>query len=259
MERELREKDKIVLSWIHSNKFTTPSLYGAKFSKSASQIGFRMNLDRLYTYGFLHRVKKEYKHENTYYLTGKALRILSKEGRILLKRPTPVRVTFNQQDHDRRVIEMRTRLEADGTLGDVFWVTDFELRAGITSKVKTAFLGGSLDVIKWRKHREAPSETSRRPDGYFQATIEGERRSFVLEYIHAPYSTMKYNRVIPILINKWASSIKLMVFQNDALTVRNKIYLKSHVRNRKNWWVASYDQVINKPFLEAFEDLSAGN
>jgi hypothetical protein len=211
-------------------------------------------LDRLVFFGLLTKHKKYLSEEPVYCLSKSALSGFSDKGTFLVSKPNPIKITWSNHDHDCRVIQLRLRFEKE--LKDVFWCSDFEMRSGITPKVKADFQAGKLDVMKWRYNRGMSKERLRRtPDGYFEATFGVERRAFVLEYVHCEYSERKYDEIIPRLVQRFPSAFKLLVFRSSDSAIKNIKYLRRRVRDRKGWWAGSFDKVSSLPFLEAFEDL----
>lgn len=250
----IRERDVNILKWIHSNRFTDLSLFGFRFSKSGDISDYARALNRLKEKGLLIKYKRGYNEEPVYTLSEAALSRLSKDGVILVKSYEPPKISWNCMDHDKRVIRIRAEIEKN--IEAVFWVSDFEMRSGVMPKTKADFIEGKLDVLKWRYNRGMTKERLRRtPDAYFEATVNGVRSMFVLEYVHADYSSRKYDEIIPRLIQRFTGSIKLLVFRDSEVALKNIQELKRRINDREGWWAGSYESIIQRPFLEAFEDL----
>ncbi len=78
-----------------------------------------------------------------------------------------------------RVQEVRIAFEANPDLKNIFWVSDFEMRSGITPNIKARFLAGKLDKERWRGNwSDARNHSRRTPDGYFEADVDGKRMAF---------------------------------------------------------------------------------
>jgi len=250
----IKGRDVEILRWIHENRFTDLSLYGEKFSRSPDFRDWRRALNRLEKKGLLTRSKRGRNEEPVYVLTEAAQARLSKDGVLLIRNPQPVKIVWNCLIHDRKVVQIRTKFERE--LIDLFWVTDYEMRRGVSPKTKSEFLSGKLDVVKWRWNRGAAKERfNRTPDAYFEATVGGIRKAFVLEYVHAEYSKRKYDEIIPRLVQRFQGAIKLLVYQDDKATIKNIAEVKRRVKDREGWWAGSHERVVSLPFLEAFEDL----
>jgi len=153
---EINELEAKHLTWIHSNKFTTPELFHKRFiyPKTYRQACSIMR-DRYLGKGFLGITKAEATtfQDSMYFLTTKAIQILDKEEKILVKKTNyPVKINPYERQHDLEVQAIRIAFERNVQLGRLFWLSDFEMRAGITQGVKKAFLAGELDKEEWRSN-----------------------------------------------------------------------------------------------------------
>lgn len=116
---------------------------------------------------------------------------------IVMSRKHPIRINPYERQHDLMVQELRIALEASPELGDVFWVSDFEMRSGIMPRTKAEFLSGELES-DWRKraYERAKNRIRRTPDGYFEADYQGERRPFALEFERTAYNWNMMKRMV---------------------------------------------------------------
>jgi hypothetical protein len=250
------------LAWIHSNKFITPDLFHKKFLPSQT---YRNACIILRNYcqsekGFLHVQQETVFQRADYYLTAGAIRTLDARNRILARSTKhPVNINPMEKTHDLRVQAIRIALEAEPQLKDIFWVSDFELRSGISPSVKAEFLGGNLDKGKWRSNGLNPNRKGRRtPDGYFEAGLDGQRIGFTLEYEHHPYGDKKISDMVDYLNDGFPHAFKLVVSSVPGKAFRMFRVLKVKLKEDEleKWFVSDFETVTTKPFKGIWHQLS---
>src|SRR5260221_13886774 len=130
------------LSWINSNKFTTAELFYRKFlpEQSSRNAYYILNKYTKPEKGFLEIQKLSVNNSSVFFLTASAIRALDAGNKILVRNPKyPVKLNPFEKNHDLSVQAIRIAFEANRDLGNVYWVSDFELRSGISLPIKTAF------------------------------------------------------------------------------------------------------------------------
>lgn len=263
MSELLKMNDKEVehLAWIHSNKFTIPDVFGKRFFKSSYRYACRVLRKYYLEKGFLHMVKAESTtfQDSIYSLTAGAIRSLDAQNKILVRSTKyPVKVNPYEREHDIKVQEIRTAIELSVDLREVFWVSDFEMRSGISPLVKARFVDGSLDKEKWRSNGMNPNNTGRRtPDGYFEADLEGQREAFVLEFEHHPYDDFKFNRMIWNLKHHFPDATKLVVSADRKNALRMIKTLQTKVKNdeQNKWFVTDFEKIKTLSFSKIWHQL----
>lgn len=242
------------LAWIHSNKFTVPKLFHKKFLSSQTYRNACIILKNYSSLekGFLHVQQETVFQRADYFLTAAAIRALDTGNKILVRNVKyPVKINPVEKTHDLRVQAIRISFEASPCLKDVFWVSDFELRSGITPSVKAEFLEGKLDKERWRSNgRNSNPKGRRTPDAYFEADLDGRRMGFTLEYEHRPYGDRKINDMVFYLRDGYSQAFKLVVSSNPETMMRmfRALKLKVKAEGQENWFVSDYETVINQPF-----------
>lgn len=255
-----READH--LAWLHSNKFTTPEIFWKKFFPG---ISFQYACRVLKNYsspekGLLH-VEKPHRFLSSYYfLTAGAIRSLDEKNRILVRSTKyPVKINPFEREHDLMVQRIRIAFEANDDLKNIFWVSDFEMRSGITPSVKGRFQGGNLDKARWRSSWSEERNKSRRtPDGFFEADIDGQRYAFALELENTPRSERKIYEMVEYLNDSFTDVYKLVVSANDKNTVRMFEALRVIVRKNEQakWFVSYFERATTQPFKKIFHQLN---
>lgn len=259
---QITEKEAEHLAWLHSNKFTTPELFWKKFYPA---ISFQYACRVLKNYsspekGLLH-IHKPHRFLNSYYfLTGGAIRLLDERNQILVRSTKyPVKINPYEREHDLMVQRIRIAFEANPDLSNVFWVSDFEMRSGITPAVKARFLEGGLEKARWRGNwSEERNKGRRTPDGYFEADIDGHRYEFVLELENTPRSERKIYEMVEYLNDSFPDGYKLVVSANDKNTVRMFNALRVIVRKSEQakWFVSNFERATTQPFKGIFHQLN---
>jgi len=258
---EMSDKEVEHLAWIHSNKFTIPDVFGQRFFKSSYRYACRILRKYYLDKGFLHMVKAESTtfQDSVYSLTAGAIRSLDAKNKILVRSTKyPVKVNPYEREHDIKVQEIRTAIELSEDLKEVFWVSDFEMRSGISPLVKARFIDGSLDKEKWRSNGMNPNSTGRRtPDGYFEADLEGQREAFVLEFEHHPYDDYKFNRMAWNLKHHFPDVTKLVVSADRKNALRMIKTLQTKVKNdeQNKWFVTDFEKIKTLFFKKIWHQL----
>jgi hypothetical protein len=259
---EMTEKETEHLAWIHSNKFTTPELFHRKFLPDQSLRNAYKILNK-YTdpeKNFLHVLKTAVGNCNFFFLTAGALRTLDENNRILARSTRyPVKINPYEREHDQKVQIIRITFEGSEDLKDIFWVSDFEMRSGITPSIKADYLQGRLDKERWRSNGANTNPKGRRtPDGYFEADIENRRIAFALEFENHHYNEGKIQRMTENLRDLFPHALKLIV----TATPRNAVImikaLQPRIKDseRHQWFVSDFDKVTTKSFKRSWHQLS---
>jgi len=259
---KMTDEEARCLAWIHSNKFTVPELFWKKFYADKS---FQYACRVLKNYssperGLLH-VQKPHRFLNSYYfLTAGAIRVLDGMNRILVRSTRyPVKINPYEREHDEMVQQVRIAFEANGDLKDVFWVSDFEMRCGITPSAKAQFLEGSLDKANWRSHWSQWRDKSRRtPDGYFEAELTGKKYGFVLEIENVPNPEWKIQIMVGYLENSFPDDFKLVVSASrpNAIRMYKALQLKVRREEQSKWFISYLERATTLPFKKVFHSLT---
>jgi hypothetical protein len=257
---EINDTEAQHLAWIHSNKFTIPELFQKKFYPQGTYRNACYVLSKYVKKGFLLFEKENMFAHNFYFLTLPAIRTLDETGRmIVMGRKHTIRINPYERQHDLMVQELRITLEATPTLEDIFWVSDFEMRAGITPRTKAEFLNGELDS-KWRvrAYERAKSLVRRTPDGYFEADFQGERRPFVLEFERTAYNWNMVKRMVYNLDDAFPHAWRLVVSETYPHARRMIRNLQAWVmeRDRSKWLVSDFGRVTTRPFEKVWFQIS---
>lgn len=250
------------LGWIHSNKFTVPELFWKKFYPDKSfQYACRVlkgysNPDK----DLLH-VQKPHRFLNSYYfLTGGAIRYLDGQNRVLVRSTRyPVKINPYEREHDLMVQKVRIAFEGSGDLKEVFWVSDFEMRSGITPATKARFLEGGFNKEKWKSNWSEWRYKSRRtPDGYFEAVVDGKRYGFALEVENTPRSEWKIHAMVDYLEDSFPEATKLVVSANRHNAIRMYEALQAKVRKSEHpkWFISYMERALTLPFKKIFHSLT---
>lgn len=239
---KMTEKEATELAWIHSNKFTTPDLYKKKFLTERS-FQYACRIIKSYAAkGFLHVIKPHKFLPSYYFLTGGAIRTLDEMGTTLVRTTKyPVHINPYEREHDLIVQEIRIYFEAASDLDETVWVSDFEMRSGISLEAKKMYLEGTLDTEKWRSEW-APywNRTRRTPDAHFETEWNFDKTACVLEYEHTPYNEKMFNRMVNNLERSFPDAIRLIVSANEKNSLRMMKTLKNKV-DQEDWgkWLFS--------------------
>ncbi len=258
---EMTSQESEHLIWIHSNKFTTPELFYKKFLSDRSSRTAYNTLNRYASFekGFLHVMKTPVANSNFFFLTAGALRCLDENKRVLVRSVRyPVKINPREREHDFKVQAIRIALEASNELKDVFWVSDFEMRSGITPVIKAEYLEGKLDVERWRSNGSNPNPVGRRtPDGYFEADVENRRIGFVLEFENQHYNEQIMNRMTGNLKDRFPDALKLIVTVNANSAVRMIRVLQNKIKSAEQhqWFISDFDKVTTMSFRRCWHQL----
>ncbi len=257
---EMTEKEVEHLVWIHSNKFTMPELFRKKFYPQGTYRNTCYVLSKYTKKGFLLFEKANMFAHNYYFLTIEAIRSLDEAGRIMvMNRKNPIRINPYERTHDLMVQELRIVIEASPELEDIFWVSDFEMRSGITPSLKAEFLAGKLED-DWRKWawRRIKSLLRRTPDGYFEADLEGERTAFVLEFERTAYNQKMVENMVWYLSDSFPHALRLIVSETEKHAVRMVRNLQFRLKEdkRSQWYVSDFGRVTGQPFTKSWHRLS---
>ena len=253
------EEERLV--WIHSNKFIVPELFNKKFIPSQSYRHACRVLNEYATpeVGFLHVQQDNIFQRANYFLTAQAIRTLDATNKILVRSTKyPVKINSKEKDHDLLVQAIRISFEANEDLKNVFWVSDFELRSGISPSVKAEFLEGKLNKEKWRSIGFNPNPKGRRtPDGYFEADLDGERMAFTLEYEHQPYGDKKISDMVDNLKDGYPHAFKLVVSSGykNALRMIRALKVKVKAEDQEKWFVTDFEKATTQSFKGIWHQL----
>lgn len=251
------------LVWIHSNKFTIPELFHKRFIQPRTyRMACHVLRNQYLKKGFLEMTKAEGTtfQDSIYYLTGGTIKTLDEMNRILVRSANyPVKINPYERQHDLMVQSIRISFENNADLGKIFWLSDFEMRGGITAPIKKAFLGGELNKEEWRSNWINIQIKGRRtPDGYFEADLEGKRYGFALEFEHVQNPEGKISRMIDYLDESFPESLRLVVSANSKNAARMINILRSKINERKRprWFVSDYEKAISLPFKKMWHQLN---
>lgn len=258
---EMTDMEVDHLVWIHSNKFTTPELFYKKFQQDRSLRTAYNTLNRYVSpeNGFLHVLKTPVANSNFFYLTAGALRSLDENKKILVRSTRyPVKINPREREHDKKVQAIRITLEACVDLKDVFWVSDFEMRSGITPAVKAEYLEGKLDIERWRSNGANPNPKGRRtPDGYFEADVENRRIGFAFEFENQHYNEAIIERMIGNLKDFFPVALKLIATTNPSSAIRMIRFLQAKIKVSEQhlWFISDFNKVTSMPFRRCWHQL----
>jgi hypothetical protein len=249
------------LAWIHSNRFTVAELFHKKFLPAQT---YRNACHLLRRYasletGFLHMQQETVFQRAEYFLTAGAIRSLDAKSKVLVKSTRyPVKINMVEKEHDLSVQAIRIAFEASEQLKDIFWVTDFEMRSGISPTIKAEFLENKLDKERWRSSGENPNPMGRRtPDGYFEADLDGQRLGFVLEYENKRYSDRKITDMAGHLRDRFPYALKLIVCSTPRNAARMIRALKTKVKSdeQEKWLVSDFEKATTLDFKGIWHQL----
>ena len=261
--KDLTEKQVKHLVWIHSNKFTTPELFHKKFIfprsyRYACKL-LRMSYLRKQLLG-LTKAESSTFQSSMYFLTSKSIKILDEMDKILVKRSKyQVRINPYEREHDLQVQTIRIAFEQNKELGRIFWLSDFEMRAGITVGIKKAFLNDELDKERWRSTWVSVERNGRRtPDGYFETDLDGKRYGFTLEFEHVQNPEGKIARMLEYLNDSFPTALRLMVSATPENAARMKNILRSRIPEKEwpRWFVSDLEKAVSLPFKKIWHQLS---
>ncbi len=258
---EMTEEEVAHLVWIHSNKFTVPELFRKKFypQKTYRNACYFLNKYAKSEKWFLHSEKPTQTSHTYYYLTAGAIRTLDAMDRILVRSTKyPIKINPYEREHDLKVQEVRIAFEANPDLGEIFWVSDFEMRSGITPLVKSRFLTGKLDKGRWRGSWSGARNHSRRtPDGYFEADVDGQRMSFAFEFENKPRSDGKIQDMVSYLNYSFPETSKMIVsaIEKNAVRMIRALKIKIKKNEQQKWFVSDFEKATKLPFKEIWFQL----
>ena len=257
---DMTEKEIEHLGWIHSNKFTIPRLFQKKFFPQNTYRAACYVLNKYAKKGFLLFEKPNMFAHNFYYLTVEGIRTLDAMGAAPIRTTKhTIRINPYERQHDLMVQELRIVLEAALELEDIFWVSDFEMRAGITPRTKAEFLAGELQE-GWRRRswERAKSQVRRTPDAYFEADFEGERTPFVLEYEHTAYNHKMVRNMVWYLSDSFPYAKRLIVSETEKHAIRMFRNMEFWIKEdkRPQWYISDFVKVTNTTFTQSWRQLS---
>jgi len=259
---EMTEEEIGHLVWIHSNKFTVPELFRKKFypQKTYRNACYFLNKYARPEKGFLHAEKPTQTSHTYYYLTAAAIRTLDVMDRILVRSTKyPIKINPYEREHDLKVQEVRIAFEANPDLGDVFWVSDFEMRSGITPQVKAMFLSGELDKERWRGNwSDARNRNRRTPDGYFEADVDGQRVAFAFEFENKPRSDGKIQDMVNYLNFSFPEATRMVVSSTgkNAIRMIRALQIKVRATEQVKWFVSDFERATTMPFKKIWHQLN---
>jgi hypothetical protein len=256
----MTEKEIEHLGWIHSNKFTIPRLFQKKFFPQNTYRAACYVLNKYAKKGLLLFEKPNMFAHNFYFLTIEAIRTLDEMDEIpIMGRKHPIRINPYEREHDLMVQELRIVIEASPELEDIFWVSDFEMRSGITPETKAEFQQGKLER-DWRKWawRRSKSLVRRTPDGYFEADLEGEREGYVLEFERSPYNQKMVQNMVWYLSDSFPYARRMIVSETEKHAVRMFRNLEFRVKEdkRPQWYISCFGKVTTMDFTKSWRRLS---
>jgi hypothetical protein len=244
-------KDIETLAYIHSNKFITPRIFHRKFHPNHTFWGACLHLRRLVTAGLLLKTEGLPNEDTCYSLTRPALHYLSSIARVLL--PREVRsphINRMELEHDKRVMALRVQIEQVGALGDLTWVSDYEMRCGLKMGWKVALDTGRGWDLAGTKLRRLNRRT---PDGYFEGTIGETSYSFVLEYEHSPYNRDQITSMVLNLHRDFPQAYRLVVCRDKPRALRMLDGVSHMVVSgleRPRWVFSFFEMVDRLPFTQ---------
>jgi hypothetical protein len=165
----------------------------------------------------------------------------------------PIKINPYEREHDLKVQEIRIAFEANADLGDVFWVSDFEMRSGITPLVKSRFQTGEFDKGRWRGSWSGARNHSRRtPDGYFEADVDGQRMSFAFEFENKPRSDGKIQDMVSYLNYSFPETSKMIVsaIEKNAVRMIRALKIKVKQNEQEKWFVSDFEKATTLSFKE---------
>lgn len=247
----LDPKDMDTLAYIHSNKFITTRLFHRKFHPHQSYVTACSRLKALEARGLVLKVRKFQNDDTYFYLTRPALKHLSGVARILTS--SEIRsphINPFEREHDKRVLTMRVQIEAEGGLEGLIWLSDYEMRCGLSLEWKKALAEGrGWDLAGAKLHRVH----HRTPDGYFEGSIGNDTYNFVLEYEHSAYNREKMTGMLLNLNQDFPKTFRLIVSRDKAHAVRLmnglETFLRADVRDRALWGFSFFEKVDRLPFV----------
>ena len=261
----LRGEHYKMLAYIHSNRTITIELFKEKFfpGKTYQRAWQLIGLLKRKNYLFS-------KHENKFKpavfgLTQEALSEMVSKGFLLAKRVRPVRIYFGHEAHHEAVTRLRIKIEGDPAFSDVFWLSDFEIKQGMSKEAKWKFreletAEERLEFIKtWKKIKY-----KRDPDGYFDALVgNDEVESYVLEYEHQEYSRTTILGMINGLEDSFRGAGKLVVCKTPEredgfrkILVQTMDSIKGRRFDYDKWMTSSIEKATTQPFKTAFKTLN---
>jgi len=245
----INPNDVTALAYIHSNKFITTKLFHKKFHPTQSYKTAYLRLRGLEEKGLVLKTQKLPNEDTYYYLSRPALRQLSSLARILISSEVrSPRINTFEREHDRRLLEMRIHFEADPSLAGLTWLSDYEMRCGLKMEWKKALEEGR----GWELAGTRLSRLNRRtPDGYFEASLEGQPYTFVLEYEHSPYNREQMGGMVLNLVRDFPQAFRLIVSRDKEHAIRLAeglgLYLKNDYRQKDLWGFSFFGKVISLP------------
>ena len=243
--------DLEVLAYIHSNKFITTKLFHRKFHPHHSHVTAWTHLKKLVEAGLLLKSQNLPNEDTFYCLTRPSLHHLSKLARILTSPEVrSPHINLFEREHDKRVLAMRVQIEAEGGLSGLTWLSDYEMRCGLSFSWKKALEAGrGWDLAGAKLHRVH----HRTPDGFFEGTLEGRTQAFVLEYEHTPYNRDKMVNMVLNLNRDFPDAFRLVVSRDKAHALRMleglATFLKGDPRNLDLWGFSFFEKVDRHPFI----------
>ena len=238
------------LAYIHSNKFITTRLYHRKFHPHHAYWTACVHLNCLADKGMLLKTRHLPNEDTFYCLTRPAIRHLSELARILtspeIRSP---HINPFEREHDKRVISMRIQIEAEGGLKGLTWLSDYEMRCGLSMDWKKALEAGSGWNLAGSKLHRVHQRT---PDGYFEGILEDRAYGFVLEYEHSAYNREKMVGMVLNLTRDFPRAFRLIVSRDKAHAVRMMeglgTFLKNDLQERELWGFSYFEKVSRLPF-----------
>jgi len=247
----LNDDETKVLAWIHSNKFITTKLFHRKFMAANTFRAACKALDKYADRNLLKRHKAHIHADSFYSLHRTTIHRLKDAGAILTAPAIrQAHVNTYEKEHDKRVIEMRIAIEESQGLEGLCWLTDYEMRIGLQYDWKKLLEEGRGSEVKAVRLQKS---LKRVPDGYFEATIKGKKRRFILEYEHSPYSNERITSMIQRVYGNFPDAIKLVVTATQERLYGLKDKLSDRVTDpveRASWVFAPYEKVASLPFLK---------
>ncbi len=260
---ELNDTEVQHLAWIHSNKFTTPELFHGRFIfPKTYRHACAILRDNYFNRGLLGVTKAQSTtfQDSMYFLSPKAIRLLDQMDKILVKRTKyQIRINPYEREHDLQVQAIRSAFERNEQLGRIFWLSDFEMRAGITASVKKTFLKGELDKDRWRTTWTNLEANGRRtPDGYFETDLDGKRYGFTLEFEHVQNPEGKIGRMLEYLGESFPTALRLVVSATPENAARMTRILRSKISEKEwvRWFISDYEKAVSLPFKKIWLQLS---
>lgn len=262
----LRFSDYEKLLYIHSNHNIIPTNFKEKFFKTKTLRRAFQLLKFYEARGYLKSYHKNLLKPTIFSLTDKALKELYDKGLLLAWNLRFPHIALNKQEHNDSVTALRIAIEASSDFSDVFYLSDYEINQGITREAKWKFYH-ELDVegrkeflSRWKPKPKKKGD--RRPDGYFEALVDREVKSFVLEYERMPYGNRRIFSVVDKLEDCFRESTKIIICKEPERAAKLKESIQAVMKYVKRgrgfktpWLIGDLPTTLKNPFLKTLKPI----